>query len=101
MKRRRWNLGRPSPSDLSIFYFFSLRYFVLHGKSTPIKRWHGFDDAAVVDAARGDDVHAISIDYNQRHGVELQGHRANRSAQYSTQDDFARSEHDRWQSADR
>lgn len=50
MKRRRWNLGRPSRLDLSIFYFFPLRYFVLHGKSTPIKRWHGFDDAAVVDA---------------------------------------------------
>ena len=23
---------------------------MLHGKSTSIKRWHGFDDAAVVDA---------------------------------------------------
>ena len=34
---------------------------MLHGKSTPIKRWHGFDD-----------VHAISLDYNQRRRVELQ-----------------------------
>lgn len=61
MKRRRWNLGHPSRLDRSIFHFFSLRHFALHGKSIPIKRWHGFDD-----------VHAISIDYNQRHKVELQ-----------------------------
>ena len=102
MKRRRWNLGHPSRPDRSIFYFFHCAILCCMEKALLLSGGMDSTTHAVVDAlARGDDVHSISIDYNQRHKVELAvGDRANQSAQYSTQDDFARPEHDRWQSAD-
>ena len=71
MKRRRWNLGHPSCPDRSTFYFFHCailccmeKAFLLGGgmDSTTLLWWM---------RARGDDVHATSIDY-KRHKVELQ-----------------------------
>ena len=72
MKRRRWNLGHPSRLDHSIFYFFHCAILCCMEKALLLSG--GMDSTTLLwwMRARGDDVHAISIDYNQRHKVELQ-----------------------------
>lgn len=72
MKRRRWNLGHPSCLDRSIFYFFHCAILCCMEKALLLSG--GMDSTTLLwwTRARGDDVHAISIDYNQRHKVELQ-----------------------------
>ena len=72
MKRRRWNLGPPSCLDRSIFYFFHCAILCCMEKALLLSS--GMDSTTLLwwTRARGDDVHAISIDYNQRHKVELQ-----------------------------
>ncbi len=64
MKRRRWNLGHPSRLDLSIFYFFHRAILCCMKKALLLSG--GMDSTTLLwwMRARGDDVHAISIDYN-------------------------------------
>ena len=70
MKPRRWNLGHHSRLGRSIFFHCAIlccmeKARLLSGDmDSPTLLWWM--------RARGDDVHAISIDYNQRHKVELQ-----------------------------
>ena len=64
MKRRRWNLGHHSCPDLSTFYFFHCAILCCMEKALLLSG--GMDSTTLLwwMRARGDDVHAISIDYN-------------------------------------